>query len=139
EDAGQKLLQSRRLLVIKDLERLQFRLVELGAGFLCQVDNRIERPGCRTDDREPPLERQLLAMLSVDALPGAEDRDFGVDDQAIEVEDQRLDGRAPTLPSPASGGARVSRHDRLRWKNSRMRSSMSTRSCSERGICRSLG
>src|SRR2546423_894507 len=120
EDAGQKLLQSRRLLVVEDLERLEIRLDEFGAGLLDQVDDGIEWSGCGPDDRQPPFERQLLAMLAVDALPGAEDRDFRVHEQAIEIEDECADHR-------------------LRWKNSRMRRSMSTRSCSERGMCRSFG
>src|SRR5207302_9135793 len=120
DDAGQKLLQSGRLLVVKDLERLQLLLVEFGAGFLGQIDNRIERPGGGADDREPSVERQLLAMVPVNALPGSEDRNLRIDEQAIEVENKCPDHK-------------------LRWKNSRMRRSMSTRSCSERGMWRSFG
>jgi len=94
DDPGQKLLEGGRFLVVEDLERLELRLVELRAGFLGQIDHRIERPRCGADDREPLLQRQLLAMFAVDPLPGAEDRDLRVDDQAVEVEDQCLDHAA---------------------------------------------
>src|SRR2546423_15631818 len=122
DDPGQQLLQGGRLLVVEALQRLELLRVELRAGFLAQVDDGIERSGCRTDDCQPSLERQILATLPIDSLPDTEDRDFRVNDQAVEVEHQRFDGS-----------------HRLRWKNSRRRRSRATRSRSERDMWRSFG
>src|SRR4029077_19344335 len=92
DDSWQKLLQGGGLLVVEDLERLEFRLVEFRTGFLGQVDHGIEGPGRGANDREPPAEGQLLAMLAIDPLPGPKNRELRVHDQAIEVENQRLYG-----------------------------------------------
>lgn len=118
-DAGQEALGDGRLAVIQTLQRGEFLSVERLTEPLAQVDDGVEAGGRRADDGEPLLARQLLAMLAIDALPRLKDRTLGIDDEAIEVEDDGV--------------------QRFFWKNSRMRRSISARSFSERGICRSFG
>jgi hypothetical protein len=43
------------------------------------------------DDLDPPVERELFAMLPVDLDPGLVDRLFRVEDQPVEIEDESTD------------------------------------------------
>src|SRR5204862_44961 len=54
---------------------------------LLEVALRVKSGRGRADDRHPSLERQLLAVSLVDLEPGTVDRLFGVEDEAVEVED----------------------------------------------------
>lgn len=108
-----------RLAIVDALQRVEFVGVQSFPEAPPEIEDGIEATGRGPDDGEPLLAWELVAMLAIDALPDLEDRAFGVDDEAVEVEDQRV--------------------QRFFWKNSSMRRSMSARSFSERGIWRSFG
>ncbi len=53
----------------------------------------VESGGGRSDDLDPALKRQILAVRLVDLKPGQVDRLFGVEDQPVEIEDDGPDHR----------------------------------------------
>src|SRR5438034_2241065 len=73
------------------LQVVELLTVELFASALPEVQQGIERPGRRPDDGQPSVARQLLPPLTIDPLPRREDRTLGIDEQAVEVEDERPD------------------------------------------------
>ena len=67
------------------------------ADELLQVLDRLEA-AVRTDSLGPAAERQLVPVLLVHALPRREGRHLGVEDEAVEVEEEGAD-HLPILPS----------------------------------------
>jgi hypothetical protein len=66
-----------------------------------QILERIE-PLQRPDRRRPGVDRELVAVLPVDIGPRSEGGALGIDEQAVEVEEQRADHRpsASSRPRP---------------------------------------
>ena len=58
----------------------------------------IERRPDRADERGPLIPRQLVAMLAVELLPHQPGGSLGVDEQAVEVEEEPADCHAVSLP-----------------------------------------
>jgi hypothetical protein len=52
---------------------------------------RMESDGGRPYDLDPSLERKLLPMRTVDLEPGPVDGFFRVEDEPVEIEDERPD------------------------------------------------
>jgi hypothetical protein len=83
---------------VLDLEQLELVLPTAGPDGLAvdrpvellEVVERLEASD-RSDDRRPAIERELLAVLPVDLLPRGVRRRLGVDDEAVEVEEERAD------------------------------------------------
>lgn len=65
--------------------------VEVSPGFLFEVGDSIEGGANCAEANDPFLKRELDTEFSVNFLPGEEGRRFGIDDQAVEVEDERAD------------------------------------------------
>src|SRR5438477_1306692 len=57
-----------------------------------EVVERVERPDRRTDVLEPPLAGKLEPMIAVDLGPRLERGTLGLEDQPVEIEDERADG-----------------------------------------------
>jgi hypothetical protein len=55
------------------------------------VSERVEGLAERADVGDPLLERQLVALLLEELLPGVERRPLGVDEEAVEVEEEAVD------------------------------------------------
>ena len=68
--------------------------VERLADELLEMADRIERRADRADERRPLIGRQLVAVLAVEPLPPAPGGSLGVDDQAVEVEEEGADRHA---------------------------------------------
>src|SRR4029077_4742596 len=67
---------------------IEFRAVERSAYLLLEVPPRI--PALERSDHERPfLKGQLLAMLTIEPLPARPSRRFGIEDQAVEIKEQR--------------------------------------------------
>src|SRR4029077_4043165 len=88
---------------------IEFRAVERSAYLLLEVPPRI--PALERSDHERPFLRgQLLAMLTVEPLPARPSRRFGIEDQAVEIKEQRAnlhsaelrDRPSPIAPAPLS-------------------------------------
>jgi hypothetical protein len=75
--------------------RSQLVAVKRRTDQLLEMSERIEAAE-GADRGRPALERQLLAMLLVEPPPGGKRRRLGVDDQPVEVEEQREDPLPPT-------------------------------------------
>src|SRR5437660_1031858 len=81
----------RDLLVIAAADALAHSLpVRQLADQALQVKDGVEVVG-RADDAREVLDLQLVAVLAEELCPALEERRFGVDDQAVEVEDRRFE------------------------------------------------
>ena len=85
--------------------------VEPDPETLLQLRDRVEEARGVAYHRLPEVHRQLLAVVAVELGPGPVHRPLGVDDQAVEVEDEGPD-HPPILPperqpSPLVGEGRV--------------------------------
>jgi hypothetical protein len=57
------------------------------------MGERVEPTGLTPDVIEPPIARQLVAVLAVDLRPRLVRRRLRLEDQAVEIEDERPDVR----------------------------------------------
>src|SRR4029077_10773701 len=84
---------------------IEFRAVERSAYLLLEVPPRI--PALERSDHERPFLRgQLLAMLTVEPLPARPSRRFGIEDQAVEIKEQRANLHSAELRARSDESSR---------------------------------
>ena len=74
--------------------RLEGVAIRLRPGERLEVRERVEPAALAADVIEPQRLRQLVAELAVDLDPGLVRGRLGLEDEAVEVEDQRADAHA---------------------------------------------
>ena len=96
--ARAELLELGELVLAGATARVQRLLVEPPSDELLQMAEWIERRADRADERGPLVLRELVTVRAVELLPDEPGGSLGVDEQAVEVEEEPADCHAVSLP-----------------------------------------
>jgi hypothetical protein len=96
--ARPEFLELRELVLACTATRVQRLLVEPPSDELLQMAEWIEGRADRADERDPLVLRQLVPVLAVELLPNEPGGSLGVDEQAVEVEEEPADCHTVSLP-----------------------------------------